>query len=117
MSKKVLSKDKALSRRFQTIDIKGTTVEETIEILKGIKENYENYHQVEYTEAAIKSAVILSDKYINERYLPDKAIDVMDEAVYASIKMRKLQATITINEKVIEEVVAQMCKIPKNCRK
>lgn len=112
--KKHFSKDKALSRRFQTIDIKETSVEETIEILKGIKENYEKYHQVEYTEEAIKSAVILSDKYINERYLPDKAIDVMDEAgSYVDIKIRKSQETITIDEKVIEEVVSQMCKIPK----
>jgi len=112
--KKYFSKDKGLSRRFQTIDVNETSVEETIEILKGIKKNYEKYHQVEYTEEAIKSAVILSDKYINERYLPDKAIDVMDEAgSYVSIKMRKSQETIIIDEKIIEEVVSQMCKIPK----
>ena len=87
--KKYFSKDKALSRRFQVIDVKETTVEETIEILKGIKENYEKYHQVQYTDEAIKSAVILSDKYINERYLPDKAIDVIDEAgSYVAIKRK-----------------------------
>jgi len=112
--KKYFSKDKALSRRFQVIDVKETTVEETIEILKGIKENYEKYHQVQYTEEAIKSAVILSDKYINERYLPDKAIDVIDEAgSYVAIKKRKDQEIIIIDETVIEEVVSQMCKIPK----
>lgn len=112
--KKYFSKDKALSRRFQTIDIKETTVEETVKILKGIRENYEKYHNVKYTDDAINSAVLLSDKYINERYLPDKAIDVIDEAgSYVTIKMRKEQETIIIDEKIIEEVVSLMCKIPK----
>ena len=78
--KKFFEKDKALSRRFQTIDVKEPSIKEAIEILNGLKDNYEEYHNVSYTDEAINDAVILSDKYINDKYLPDKAIDIIDEA-------------------------------------
>ena len=78
--KKYFEKDKALIRRFQTIEVKETSVEETIKIIQGLKSNYENYHNVKYTDEAIKLAVELSSKYINDRFLPDKAIDIIDEA-------------------------------------
>jgi ATP-dependent Clp protease ATP-binding subunit ClpA len=112
--KKYFSKDKALSRRFQTIEIKEPSVEETIEILQGLKENYENYHGVIYTDEAIRSAVVLSDKYINDRHLPDKAIDVIDEAgSYVIIKEGDVSEAVLIDEKVIEEVISKICQIPK----
>ncbi len=87
--KKYFEKDKALSRRFQTIEVKETSIEETIKIINGLKTNYESYHNVKYTNNAIKIAVELSSKYINDRFLPDKAIDIIDEAgAYASMNRR-----------------------------
>jgi len=112
--KKYFDKDKALSRRFQTVEVKETTVKETIEILEGLKENYEKYHNVKYTSNAINSAVILSDKYINDKYLPDKAIDIIDEAgSYMSIKYGNIDKEVIIDEIVIEEVISKVCHIPK----
>src|SRR5258708_1755824 len=73
-------KDKALARRFQRIDVVEPTQDEAVQILSGIKSYYEKHHNVRYTSAAIKSAVELSARYVNDRFLPDKAIDVMDEA-------------------------------------
>lgn len=111
--KKYFAKDKALSRRFQTVEVKETSVEETIEILQGLKGNYENYHKVRFTDEAIRSAVILSDKYINDRHLPDKAIDIIDEAgSYIVIKEDNKEFSV-IDEKVIEEVISKVCHIPK----
>ena len=78
--KKFFEKDKALTRRFQKIDINEPSISETIEILKGLKEKFEEYHEVIYTEDALKAAAELSSKYINDRFLPDKAIDIIDEA-------------------------------------
>lgn len=78
--KKFFDKDRALSRRFQKIELQETTREETLEILKGIRGRYEEYHGVKYADAALEAIVDLSDQYINDRYLPDKAIDVLDEA-------------------------------------
>ena len=78
--RKHIEKDSALERRFQTVMIEEPTVDETIEILKGIKEYYENYHKVKITDEIIRTAAILSERYINDRFLPDKAIDVIDEA-------------------------------------
>ena len=78
--KKFFDKDRALSRRFQKIEIQETTRDETLEILKGIRSRYEQYHGVAYSDSALESIVDLSDQYINDRYLPDKAIDVLDEA-------------------------------------
>ncbi len=112
--KKYFEKDKALSRRFQTIDVKQPTIDETIKILEGLKESYENYHNVEYDNKAIKSAVTLSDKFINDRYLPDKAIDVIDEAgAYARNKVNEDNRKIVVDEEIIEFIISKMCNIPK----
>ncbi|WP_294133552.1 ATP-dependent Clp protease ATP-binding subunit ClpA [uncultured Clostridium sp.] len=112
--KKYFEKDKALSRRFQTIEVKETSVEETIKIIKGLKSNYETYHNVKYTDEAIKLAVELSSKYINDRFLPDKAIDIIDEAgSYISMNREDSNEKI-IDEKIIEEVISKVCHIPKN---
>ncbi len=78
--KKIFSKDGALSRRFQRVTIPETTIEETVKILKGLRSRFESYHHVHYTDSALKAAVELSQKFINDRALPDKAIDVIDEA-------------------------------------
>ncbi len=112
--KKYFEKDKALNRRFQKIEVKEPSVEETIEILKGLKENYEQYHHVKYTKDAIESAVILSDKYIHDKYLPDKAIDVIDEAgAYMGMKDKNHEKIRTIDEKIMEEIISKVCNIPK----
>ena len=112
--KKYFEKDKALSRRFQTIEVNETSVEETIKIIKGLKSNYEDYHNVKYTDEAIKLAVELSSKYINDRFLPDKAIDIIDEAgSYISMNREDSNEKI-IDEKIIEEVISKVCHIPKN---
>ena len=113
--KKFFERDRALSRRFQKIDIPEPSIDETIEILQGIKENYENYHNVNYTDSALKAAVELSDKYINDRYLPDKAIDVIDE-VGALVRMKKGKKEtkrIKIDQNEIERVVAKIARIPE----
>jgi ATP-dependent Clp protease ATP-binding subunit ClpA len=113
--KKYFEKDRALSRRFQKIEIPEPTPDETYEILVGIRDRYEDYHNVKYTDDALRTAVDLSAKYINDRYLPDKAIDVIDEAG-AWIAMNKMEADtkrVTIGEKGIEEVVSKIAKIPE----
>src|SRR4029079_3591303 len=76
----IFEKDRALARRFQKIDVKEPSVEETITILRGVKDQLEKHHKVKYSNAAIKAAAELADKYISDRYMPDKAIDVIDEA-------------------------------------
>ena len=104
-------KDRALSRRFQKIDVGEPTVEEAVEILKGLRSYYEAHHGVRYTPAAIRSAVELSSRHINDRFLPDKAIDVIDEAG----AVRKLAGTTAkgaIGVAEVEKVVAAMAKIP-----
>lgn len=112
--KKFFEKDKALSRRFQTIDVKEPSIKEAIEILNGLKANYEEYHSVSYTEEAISDAVTLSDKYINDKYLPDKAVDIIDEAgAYARMHNENLEEKIIIDRKVIEEIISKVCSIPK----
>jgi ATP-dependent Clp protease ATP-binding subunit ClpA len=108
----IFEKDKALARRFQKIDIAETTVEETIEILKGLKLQFENYHGVRYSIQALKAATELSSRYITDRCLPDKAIDVVDEAgahraLLPNVKGHKL---IRVND--IQKIIAQMAKIP-----
>lgn len=106
-------KDRALSRRFQKIDVPEPSVEECLEILKGLKPYYEEHHGVKYTHPAIKSAVELSARYINERFLPDKAIDVIDEAgaAYRLRSTNRKRNTITAGD--IERVVARMARIPE----
>ncbi|HCW52580.1 MAG TPA: ATP-dependent Clp protease ATP-binding subunit ClpA [Clostridium sp.] len=111
--KKFFEKDKALVRRFQTIDVKEPSIDEVVEILKGLKNSYEEYHNVSFTDAALKEAVVLSDKYINDKYLPDKAIDIIDEAgAYARIKNSENTDKVVVDEKTIEEIVSKVCNIP-----
>jgi ATP-dependent Clp protease ATP-binding subunit ClpA len=105
-------KDRALVRRFQKIDVNEPSVEDTIKILRGLKTNYEKHHKVRYTEEAIRGAVELSAKYIHDRKLPDKAIDVIDE-VGASRMLQpegKRRKTVTLRD--VEEIVAKIARIP-----
>ena len=111
-------KDRALSRRFQKIDVVEPTVEDTIKILKGLKPYFEDHHSVKYTNDAIKSAVDLSARYINDRKLPDKAIDVIDEAGAAQHLVVASKRRKSIGAKEIEAVVAKIARIPpKNVSK
>ncbi|PSL17685.1 ATP-dependent Clp protease ATP-binding subunit ClpA [Shimia abyssi] len=111
-------KDRALSRRFQKIDVNEPTVSDSIKILKGLKEYFEEHHSVKYTADAIKTAVELSARYINDRKLPDKAIDVIDEAGAAQHLVAASKRRKTIGVKEIEAVVAKIARIPpKNVSK
>jgi len=113
--KKYFDKDHALSRRFQKIDVTEPSIEQTVVILYGLKEKYEKFHNVVYTDKALESAAELSAKYINDRYLPDKAIDVIDEAG-ALAKIENFKGTlkrIKIDKGAIEKIVSKIAKIPK----
>jgi len=111
-------KDRALSRRFQKIDVAEPTIEDTVKILKGLKPYFEDHHRVKYTNDAIKTAVDLSARYINDRKLPDKAIDVIDEAGAAQHLLAASKRRKSIGTKEIEEVVAKIARIPpKNVSK
>ncbi|QDC10897.1 ATP-dependent Clp protease ATP-binding subunit ClpA [Oceanicola sp. D3] len=111
-------KDRALSRRFQKIDVSEPTVEDSVKILKGLKPYFEEHHDIKYTADAIKSAVELSARYINDRKLPDKAIDVIDEAGAAQHLVAESKRRKTIGAKEIEAVVAKIARIPpKNVSK
>jgi len=103
-------KDRALNRRFQKIDVKEPSPAEALEILRGLKKNFEEHHLVQYTEKALKAAVDLSAKFIHSKLLPDKAIDVVDEAG-ASARLQG-QSNVIIDEKEIEAVVAKIAQIP-----
>ncbi len=105
-------KDRALVRRFQKIDVKEPTVEDTIEILKGLKTVFEDYHKLKYTNEAIKAAVELSAKYIHDRKLPDKAIDVIDETGASQMLVPEGKRKKKITTKEIEATVATMARIP-----
>ena len=111
--KKYFEKDKGLSRRFQIIDVKEPSKDETVKILEGLKKNFEEYHNVKYTNKALISAVNLSSKYINDRFLPDKAIDIIDEAGAYMSMVRKDKRTKKIDENIIEKIISKMCNIPK----
>lgn len=105
-------KDRALSRRFQKIEIREPSVEETYQIIKGLKPYYEKHHGIHYTDAAIRAAAELANRYINDRYLPDKAIDVIDETG-ASLRLKKdHRVRRVVGPKDIEQVVARIAKIP-----
>jgi len=109
----IFEKDRALARRFQRIDVKEPTVEETVSILKGLKETFEVHHGVRYSNSALRAAVQMSNRYISDRFLPDKAIDVIDEAgayqkLQPSTRKRKI---IGIND--IERVIAKMARVPR----
>ena len=105
-------KDRALIRRFQKIDINEPSQEDTIKILKGLKLNYEKHHNVHYSEEALRAAVVLSIRYINDRKLPDKAIDVIDEAGAAQMLIPEDKRKKNITIKDIEAVVAKIARIP-----
>ncbi|MHA6324855.1 ATP-dependent Clp protease ATP-binding subunit ClpA [Roseivivax sp. CAU 1753] len=105
-------KDRALSRRFQKIDVAEPTVADSVKILKGLKPYFEEHHGVKYTADAIKTAVELSARYINDRKLPDKAIDVIDEAGAAQHLVAESKRRKTIGTKEIEDVVAKIARIP-----
>jgi ATP-dependent Clp protease ATP-binding subunit ClpA len=105
-------KDRALVRRFQKIDVNEPTVEDTIKILKGLKSYYEDFHKLKYTNEAIKVAVELSAKYITDRKLPDKAIDVIDEAGASQMLLPEGRRKKTLGVKEIEGVVAKIARIP-----
>ena len=109
--KNFFEKDRALSRRFEKIEIFEPPVPETIQILKGLKSRYEDHHGIVYTEQALKAAAELSAKYLHDRYLPDKAIDVIDEAG-AYIRLSGGSHRKKINPKDIEKIVAKMARIP-----
>ncbi len=111
-------KDRALSRRFQKIDVNEPTVDDSIKILKGLKPNFEAHHGVKYTADAIRTAVELAERYINDRKLPDSAIDVIDESGAAQHLLKSAKRRKTIGTKEIEAVVAKIARIPpKNVSK
>jgi len=105
-------KDRALVRRFQKIDVNEPSIDDTIKILKGLKPYYEDHHQVKYTHDAIRSAVELSSRYIGDRKLPDKAIDVIDEVGAARMLVPESKRRKTVTVKDVEEVVAKIARIP-----
>src|SRR3984893_2625946 len=111
--KRSFDRDKALARRFQRIDVAEPTRDEAVQILNGLKGYYEKHHNVRYTAAAIREAVELSARYINDRYLPDKAIDVMDEAGVAAHLRAKDGETVVVGARDSERTVARMAKIPE----
>jgi len=108
----IFEKDHALSRRFQKIDVTEPSVAETIEILKGLKSRFESHHSVKYTASALMTAAELSAKYINDRHLPDKAIDVIDEAGAAQRILPKSKQKKVIGNKEIEDIIAKIARIP-----
>ena len=111
--KRSFDRDKALGRRFQRIEVSEPTVEEAVQILNGLKSYYEKHHNVRYTAPAIRAAVDLSSRYINDRYLPDKAIDVMDEAGVAARLRAPGSETVTVGARDSERTVARMARIPE----
>ncbi|MCU0587356.1 MAG: ATP-dependent Clp protease ATP-binding subunit ClpA [Syntrophobacteraceae bacterium] len=105
-------KDRALSRRFQKVEIREPSVDETYQILQGLKSYYEEHHHIRYTDAALRAAADLAARHINDRYMPDKAIDVIDETG-ASLRLRKdRRVRRVVGPKDVEQVVARMAKIP-----
>ncbi len=112
--KKHFEKDSALARRFQKIEVPEPSIEDTFDILIGLKDKYETYHNVTYKDEALKTAVELSSKYIKDRFLPDKAIDIMDEAgAYARLYAGDNEETILITVGAVEKIVASIAKIPE----
>ncbi|WP_287817983.1 AAA family ATPase, partial [Idiomarina sp.] len=111
--KNVFEKDRALVRRFQKVDVVEPSVEDTTKILMGLKERYESHHGIRYTQPAIKAAAELSAKYINERHLPDKAIDVMDEAGASQRLLPPSKRRKTVGVSDIETIIAKIARIPE----
>ena len=108
----IFEKDAALSRRFQKVDVVEPSVQETVDILKGLKSRFEEHHGVKYAVAALQAAAELSAKYINDRHLPDKAIDVIDEAGAAQRILPPSKRKKTISKTEVEEIVAKIARIP-----
>lgn len=108
----IFEKDHALSRRFQKVDVIEPSVEETINILKGLKSRFEAYHEIRYSQAAVEAAAELSERYINDRFLPDKAIDVLDEAGAAQRLLPKSRQKKLLGKPEIEATIAKMARIP-----
>ncbi|MDT8992102.1 ATP-dependent Clp protease ATP-binding subunit ClpA [Curvibacter sp. APW13] len=108
----IFEKDAALSRRFQKIDVLEPSVDQTVDILKGLKSRYEEHHSVKYSHAALQAAAELSAKYINDRHLPDKAIDVIDEAGAAQRVLAPSRRKKTIGKSEVEEIIAKIARIP-----
>ena len=108
----IFEKDAALSRRFQKIDVVEPSIEQTVDILKGLKSRFEEHHNVKYAVAALQAAAELSAKYINDRHLPDKAIDVIDEAGAAQRILPASKRKKTISKTEIEDIVAKIARIP-----
>ncbi len=110
--KSSLDKDKALARRFQKIDVDEPSIEETVQILSGLRSRYEEHHGVRYTDEAISSAAQLAAKHLTDRHLPDKAVDVMDEAGAAATLLPPEQRTGVVEAADVETVIARMAKVP-----
>lgn len=111
--KKHFEKSKSLVRRFQNVEVKEPSVSETVRILEGLKDNYEQFHGVRYGEGVLEYAVEMSAKYVNERYLPDKAIDLIDEAG-AYLRLHPSGQEIPfVNKELIDEILSRTCNIPK----
>ena len=110
--RQIFEKDHALSRRFQKVDVVEPSVNETVEILKGLKSRFEQHHGIKYSASALSSAAELSARYINDRHLPDKAIDVIDEAGAAQRILPKSRQKKLIGKTEIEEIVAKIARIP-----
>jgi ATP-dependent Clp protease ATP-binding subunit ClpA len=108
----IFEKDAALSRRFQKVDVVEPTIEQTVDILKGLKSRFEEHHNVKYALGALQAAAELSAKYINDRHLPDKAIDVIDEAGAAQRVLPASKRKKTISKTEVEEIVAKIARIP-----
>jgi ATP-dependent Clp protease ATP-binding subunit ClpA len=109
----IFEKDHALTRRFQKVDINEPSVEETIDILKGLKTRFEEHHKIKYSARALRGAAELSDRYINDRHLPDKAVDVIDEAGAGQRLLPPSRRKKTVGIAEIEHVIAQMARIPE----
>ena len=108
----IFEKDHALSRRFQKVDVEEPSIAETVQILKGLKSRFEKHHSVKYTMGALNTAAELSAKYINDRHLPDKAIDVIDEAGAAQRILPKSKQKKVIGDREIEDIIAKIARIP-----
>jgi ATP-dependent Clp protease ATP-binding subunit ClpA len=108
----IFEKDRALARRFQKVDIEEPSVEDTIEILRGLKSRFEEHHEVKYSAKALRAAAELADKFINDRHMPDKAIDVIDEAGAANRLLPPSRRKKTVGVSEVEAIVAKIARIP-----
>ena len=108
----IFEKDSALARRFQKVDVVEPSVEDTVEILRGLRKQFEVHHEVEYTDEALRAAAVLADRYINDRHMPDKAIDVIDEAGASQRLKPEGERSRVIDVDIIEQVVASIARVP-----